>query len=74
MTKAEDDIFKRNKNISGKHRVDFPEFLKLIETRLQDKHTTEDLNECFSIFDKDMDGKVSAGEVRHALLTLGRYV
>ncbi|XP_064623659.1 neo-calmodulin-like isoform X2 [Lineus longissimus] len=56
---------------AGKNKIDFPEFLKLVETRLQDKHTEEDLRECFSIFDKDMDGKVSAGEVRHALLTLG---
>merc|ERR1712087_530182 len=54
--------------------IDFPEFLKLMATKLQDADSIEEMKEAFMVFDRDKSGAVSASELKHVMCNLGEQV
>mmetsp|Transcript_14170 Transcript_14170/g.29752 ORF Transcript_14170/g.29752 Transcript_14170/m.29752 type:complete len:150 (+) Transcript_14170:71-520(+) len=52
-------------------RIDFPDFLSLMARKMKDTDTEEELIEAFKVFDRDGDGFISAGELRHSMTNLG---
>ena len=59
--------FDRNKD--GK--VDFDEFTHLINVRMKNPLTEEELKDAFHIFDRDNNGRVTVNELKKALTNFG---
>ncbi|GAU41428.1 hypothetical protein TSUD_26080, partial [Trifolium subterraneum] len=57
-------------NIDGNGRVDFEQFLHIIEIKMKD-YLTEELKDSFKVFDSNNDGYISAPELRHVMVKLG---
>lgn len=57
----------------GVKRVSFEEFLPIVGTlsNRREQGTQEDFIEGLRVFDKDGNGMISAGELRHVLTSLG---
>merc|ERR1712232_1412284 len=51
--------------------IDFPDFLSLMARKMKETDTEEELIEAFKVFDRDGDGFISAGELRHSMTNLG---
>ncbi len=58
-----------DRNNSG--TIEFNEFLNLMQKRMTDTDTEEEIKEAFRVFDRDNDGFISAAELRHVMTTLG---
>ncbi|XP_065839269.1 myosin light chain 3, skeletal muscle isoform-like [Oscarella lobularis] len=58
---------------TGVKRVSFEEFLPIVGTlsNRREQGTQEDFIEGLRVFDKDGNGMISAGELRHVLTSLG---
>eukprot|EP00928_Gymnodinium_smaydae_P003940 TRINITY_DN1138_c2_g1_i1.p1 TRINITY_DN1138_c2_g1~~TRINITY_DN1138_c2_g1_i1.p1 ORF type:complete len:155 (+),score=51.70 TRINITY_DN1138_c2_g1_i1:119-583(+) len=52
-------------------RIDFPVFLSLMARKIKDTDTEEELIEAFKVFDRDLDGFISADELRFSMTNLG---
>ncbi|CAI2382209.1 unnamed protein product [Moneuplotes crassus] len=61
------DEFDRNHD--GK--VKFDEFYHVVNIRMQTPLTEEEIKEAFILFDKDNNGKVTAAELKNALMSWG---
>ena len=51
--------------------IEFPEFLKMMNTKMVVVDFEEAVGEAFSVFDKKGNGFISATEMRHAMIHLG---
>jgi len=58
----------------GNGSIEFPEFLKLMATKLQETDSVEEMHEAFMVFDRDKNGSVSASELKHVMSNLGEHV
>eukprot|EP00440_Ansanella_granifera_P053452 gb/GFBE01057950.1/.p1 GENE.gb/GFBE01057950.1/~~gb/GFBE01057950.1/.p1 ORF type:complete len:166 (+),score=79.35 gb/GFBE01057950.1/:1-498(+) len=58
----------------GSGNIEFPEFLKLMASKLQDTDSAEEMQEAFNIFDQDKSGSVTAAELKHVMNNLGEQV
>merc|ERR1711959_385105 len=58
----------------GSGEIEFPEFLKLMASKLQDTDSIEEMREAFLVFDRDKSGSVTASELKHVMNNLGEQV
>mmetsp|Transcript_11199 Transcript_11199/g.20415 ORF Transcript_11199/g.20415 Transcript_11199/m.20415 type:complete len:162 (-) Transcript_11199:127-612(-) len=58
----------------GSGKIEFPEFLQLLTSKLQDTDSIEEMREAFGVFDRDKNGSVSASELKHVMDNLGEQV
>merc|ERR1719379_1938607 len=58
----------------GSGEIEFPEFLSLMASKLQDTDSVEEMREAFMVFDRDKSGAVSASELKHVMCNLGEQV
>merc|ERR1712224_784851 len=58
----------------GNGTIDFPEFCTLMARKMKDTDSEEELKEAFRVFDKDVNGFISAAELRHIMTNLGEEV
>merc|ERR1719456_1925913 len=58
----------------GSGKIEFPEFLKLMASKLQDSDSIEEMREAFMVFDRDKSGSVTASELKHVMNNLGEQV
>merc|ERR1712070_804798 len=58
----------------GSGEIEFPEFLSLMASKLQDTDSVEEMREAFMVFDRDKSGSVSASELKHVMCNLGEQV
>nr|CDS30599.1 calmodulin [Hymenolepis microstoma] len=61
-------------DVDGNGAIDWNEFLKLMEKKLQDCEPERELKEAFQVFDMDGDGYISHVELRRAMETFGERV
>ncbi len=52
-------------------KINFDEFLMIMNKRSNEIDIEEELMEAFKVFDKDGNGRLEANELRHIMLTLG---
>ena len=57
-----------DKNCNG--AIDYEEFIEMMVKR-EDDEETDDIAQAFKVFDIDMDGLISAGEIRETMSNLG---
>ena len=57
--------------MTGNGTLDIPEFLTMMARKMKDTDTEEDKQEAFRVFDKDVNGYISAAELRHVMTNLG---
>ena len=55
----------------GNGVIDFPEFLTMMERKMRDSDSDEEIKEAFKVFDKDGNGYISAAELRYVMNSLG---
>ena len=55
----------------GNGRIDFEEFVMLMNRRSKETDTEEEVINAFRVFDKDGNGLISSTELRHIMTTLG---
>jgi calmodulin len=58
-------------DIDGNGRIDFEEFVALMNRRSKETDTEEEVINAFRVFDKDANGLISSTELRHIMTTLG---
>lgn len=58
----------------GSGEIEFPEFLRLMASKLQDTDSIEEMREAFLVFDRDKSGSVTASELKHVMNNLGEQV
>jgi len=52
-------------------KINFDEFLLIMNKRSNEIDIEEELMEAFKVFDKDGNGRLESNELRHIMLTLG---
>uniref|UniRef100_A0A8D1G6M0 EF-hand calcium-binding domain-containing protein 11 n=1 Tax=Sus scrofa TaxID=9823 RepID=A0A8D1G6M0_PIG len=55
----------------GNGTTDFLEFLTMMAGKIKDTDSEEEIREVFCVLDKDGNGYISAGELRHVMTNLG---
>eukprot|EP01018_Ginkgo_biloba_P034835 Gb_01086 [translate_table: standard] len=55
----------------GKDVVDLQTFLQMMERRVTEKNTEEELLKAFRFFDRNQTGNIYVGELRHLLTSIG---
>jgi calmodulin len=58
-------------DVDGNGRIDFEEFVTLMNRRSKETDTEEEVINAFRVFDKDGNGLISSTELRHIMTTLG---
>merc|ERR1719449_471521 len=58
----------------GSGQIEFPEFLSLMASKLQDTDSIEEMREAFLVFDRDRSGSVTASELKHVMNNFGETV
>lgn len=48
-----------------------PEFLTMMARKMKDTDSEEEIREAFKVFDRDNNGFISAGELRHVMTSIG---
>ena len=61
-------------DVDGNGNIDFKEFLGLMARKMRDTDTEEELIEAFKVFDRDGNGLISAGELKHVMISLGEKI
>ncbi|KAL9657491.1 hypothetical protein ABK040_016757 [Willaertia magna] len=56
---------------NGNGTIDFKEFLVLMQKKMNDNESEDEVVEAFKVFDRDNDGVISAAELRHILTSMG---
>ena len=56
---------------NGNGKIDFEEFVTLMNRRSKETDTEEEVINAFRVFDKDANGLISSTELRHIMTTLG---
>ena len=51
--------------------MDFPEFVELMSRKINTEEIEEDVKEAFRVFDKEGNGFISEGELRHVMSNIG---
>merc|ERR1719474_153202 len=71
VTEAElnDILSEVDKDQDGK--IDFPEFLSMMERKMSQNEESDELREVFKAFDIDGNGFISASELSHVMTKLG---
>ncbi|XP_078173050.1 calmodulin-like [Carex rostrata] len=64
----------REVDADGNGTVEFNEFLALMERKLKETDSDDELREAFRVFDKDNDGFISSSELRSVLMNLGENI
>lgn len=70
-TKAELQDMVNEVDSDGNGTIGFPEFLAMMERKMKDTDSEEEIKEAFKVFDKDGNGFISPGELRHVMTNLG---
>ena len=52
----------------GNGTIDFPEFLNIMERKMKDTNSEEELKEAFYVFDKDQNDFISTAELHHVMI------
>ena len=55
-------------------KIEFEEFLKIMNNKLKQTETEQELIEAFKIFDKEGKGLISENEFKHIMLSLGEKI
>ena len=55
----------------GNGKIDFDEFCALMQKKMQQLESPEEIEAAFKIFDKTGTGIISASELRHVMTSLG---
>ena len=55
----------------GNGTIDFSEFLKIMERKIEHTTSDEEIRKEFKFYDKDGNGYISAAELRHIMTNLG---
>ncbi|KAK2173412.1 hypothetical protein NP493_877g02000 [Ridgeia piscesae] len=55
----------------GSGTMDFPEFLALMSRKMNTEEIEEDMKEAFRVFDKQGNGFIAEGELRHVMANIG---
>jgi len=58
-------------DVDGSGTIDFIEFLGLMEKKLRDNDTEEDLIDAFRVFDRDANGVISLQELKFVMTSSG---
>ena len=66
---SENDIEKLKSDLEPK--VSYEKFKKIYKKRLKLNLSSNDLNDAFSYFDNNQDGKINLNMLKHGLMTLG---
>lgn len=53
--------------------IDFSKFMKMMEHKMRDADSEEEIMNAFKVFDKDGSGSISAAELRHIMTNLGGF-
>ena len=63
-------------SVAGNKRITFEEFLPIYHNvaKRDSVGSLDAFVECFRIFDIDNNGLISAGEIRHLLTVLGKFI
>ena len=56
---------------TGSGAIDFPEFLTLMNRKMKDTDSEEEVMEAFRVFDWDGSGFISSAELKHVMTNLG---
>ncbi|MEM7132538.1 MAG: EF-hand domain-containing protein [Chloroflexota bacterium] len=59
-------------DVSRNGEVNFPEFLVMMERKIKDTDSDEEVREAFRVFDKDGNGYIHASELKHVMMNLGK--
>ena len=62
------------KFLLGNGTIDFPEFLTMMQRKMGETDSEEEIREAFRVFDKNGDGVISAAELRHVMTNLGEKI
>ena len=57
----------------GNGTIDFPEFLTMMARKMRDTDSEEEIKEAFKVFDRDNNGFISAAELKHVMISIGRW-
>eukprot|EP00448_Togula_jolla_P009181 CAMPEP_0170607114 /NCGR_PEP_ID=MMETSP0224-20130122/20879_1 /TAXON_ID=285029 /ORGANISM="Togula jolla, Strain CCCM 725" /LENGTH=154 /DNA_ID=CAMNT_0010932253 /DNA_START=81 /DNA_END=545 /DNA_ORIENTATION=- len=71
QTHSELELHNMMNEVDADDFIAFPQFLSLMARKVKDTDTEEELIEAFKVFDRDGDGYISAGELRHSMTNLG---
>ncbi|XP_037090298.1 neo-calmodulin-like isoform X2 [Pollicipes pollicipes] len=55
----------------GTGQIEFNEFLQMMAKKMAGMESEEELKEAFKVFDKDEDGLLTVGELRHIMTSMG---
>jgi calmodulin len=58
-------------DVDGNGRIDFEEFVVLMNRRSKETDTEDEVINAFRVFDKEGNGMISSTELRHVMTTLG---
>jgi len=58
-------------DIDGNGKIDFEEFVSLMNRRTKETDTEEEVINAFRVFDKDQNDTISSTELRHIMTTIG---
>mmetsp|Transcript_42786 Transcript_42786/g.118185 ORF Transcript_42786/g.118185 Transcript_42786/m.118185 type:complete len:161 (-) Transcript_42786:209-691(-) len=58
----------------GNGKIDFPEFLRLMASKLTANDSADEMREAFQVFDRDKSGSVTASELKAVMNNLGEQV
>ena len=58
----------------GSGEIEFPEFLSLMQKKLAQAESPDEMKEAFRIFDRDGSGTVTASELKYVMNNLGESV
>ena len=58
-------------DIDGNGKIEFEEFVSLMNRRTKETDTEEEVINAFRVFDKDQNDTISSTELRHIMTTIG---